>query len=271
MPLSWRYVAGSVIGQAHVENGLPCQDANAVAVCACPSGDDALVVVVSDGAGSAACAAETRVSELLATGALLPVAEAKLAEVFRQTAEMLCAQAEDRGLSPRQFACTFLAAIVWPDQMACLQLGDGAIVYSSEAGYAWAVWPQSGEYINTTNFVTDPAACERLEIKIAPGTSVAEVALFTDGLQMLALRYEDRTVHAPFFQPMFARLRTEPPGESAVLTPLLRDFLSSPRVLERTDDDKTLVLASRSAAVTPPPPALPSLQESPCATEGNAT
>jgi hypothetical protein len=74
---------------------------------------------------------------------------------------------------------------------------------------------------------------------------VDEIALFSDGLQMLALQFDTRRAHAPFFQPMFARLRTEAPGESTTLTGLLTEYLGSPVINKRTDDDKTLVLATR--------------------------
>ena len=70
------------------------------------------------------------------------------------------------------------------------------------------------------------------------------MALFTDGLQTLALDYT-RAAHSPFFAPMFAALssETEPGG---LLGPLSA-FLESPAVNERTDDDKTLILATRKS------------------------
>ena len=75
--------------------------------------------------------------------------------------------------------------------------------------------------------------------------SVSELAVFTDGLQRLALDFTTRQPYGAFFRPFFERLRTEPEPET-LLEPL-REFLDSPRVNDRTDDDKTLVLAlSRS-------------------------
>jgi hypothetical protein len=77
------------------------------------------------------------------------------------------------------------------------------------------------------------------------------VALLTDGLQGLALRFSTREAHGPFFEPMFARLRREREGEPKGLGKELRAFLGSAPVNQRTDDDKTLVLATR----LPPPTA----------------
>ena len=72
-------------------------------------------------------------------------------------------------------------------------------------GYRTVFWPQSGEYLNTTNFLTDEEFERRLELH-ALAERVDELALLTDGLQMLALRYADKSVHSPFFLPMFQAL-----------------------------------------------------------------
>ena len=74
---------------------------------------------------------------------------------------------------------------------------------------------------------------------------IDEVALFSDGLQRLALHYQTRTAHAGFFKPMLATLRAAPADALESLSTQLAAYLSSPAVNERTDDDKTLVLATR--------------------------
>jgi hypothetical protein len=127
------------------------------------------------------------------------------------------------------------------------QIGDGAIVYQAEDGrYVPALWPQSGEYANCTWFLTDRDASTRVQAARARG--VHEVALFTDGLQGLALHFVSRAAHGPFFAPMFARLRGMRPTRPRGLAGELRAFLDSPAVNQRTDDDKTLVLATRLPA-----------------------
>ena len=74
------------------------------------------------------------------------------------------------------------------------------------------------------------------------------MALLTDGLQGLALRFASREAHGPFFEPMFARLRREARRGLDGLHGELARFLDSPAVNQRTDDDKTLVLATRLSA-----------------------
>jgi hypothetical protein len=64
-------------------------------------------------------------------------------------------------------------------------------------------------------------------------------------LQAIALNYQQQIAHEPFFKGLFAPLRTAQEGCARELSESLAAFLSSPRVTEKTDDDKTLVLASR--------------------------
>jgi hypothetical protein len=80
-------------------------------------------------------------------------------------------------------------------------------------------------------------------LEVRCGEPVDELALFTDGLQMLALHFASRSAHRPFFEPLFTTLR-EAANPEALGGPL-REFLDSPAVNERTEDDKTLVLAIR--------------------------
>ena len=157
------------------------------------------------------------------------------------------ARAEER--ESRDFSCTLLVALVGEARAVFFQIGDGAIVYrGADGAYVPALWPQTGEYANCTWFVTDDDAAERVQSAAVEG--VDEVALLTDGLQGLALRFDTREAHGPFFEPMFARLRRESAGEPAGLREELRDFLASAPVNQRTDDDKTLVLATRLLPAT---------------------
>ena len=71
----------------------------------------------------------------------------------------------------------------------------------------------------------------------------AAVAGFSDGLQNVALHFASRSVHAPFFDSKFEALQTTE-DETSLRVPLM-EFLSSAALAERTDDDKTLVLACR--------------------------
>ena len=160
----------------------------------------------------------------------------------RRVRELLSKEAHDRAANLRDFACTLLTAIVGERSAVFSQIGDGAIILQEGDAYRSVFWPQSGEYVNTTNFLTDQEFENRLEFCAHP-VPVNELALLTDGLQMLALRYAEKSVHEPFFQPMFQALCA---ADSALtLQGQFREFLNSPHVNRRTDDDKTLILATR--------------------------
>lgn len=248
----WRTLAASVVGTSHANAGEPCADACAVRVLDVGGAAGTLVAVAADGAGASARAAEgarlacvsivdeARRWEGGPEGFGRADAERWVAAARERIAERAAAERQDA----RSFSCTLLVALVGPRRAFFFQIGDGAIVYRVADGeYVTAVWPQTGEYANTTWFVTDADAGARLQTAEACG--VDEVALLTDGLQALALRFATREAHAPFFAPMFARLRQDAEGDDGALLDEMRDFLDSPAVNQRTDDDKTLVLATR--------------------------
>jgi len=152
-------------------------------------------------------------------------------------------KARDKGLRSRDYACTLLGAVIATDFSAYFQVGDGAmVVYDGE--YKIIFFPDTGEYANTTFFVTDKNVYDHLHIRFYQGR-IDEIALFSDGLQRLVLHYKSKTAHGPFFEPRFSVLRKESPGYSDILSKKLEEFLSSKAVNERTDDDKTLVMATR--------------------------
>jgi len=156
----------------------------------------------------------------------------------------------ESGLSPRDYACTFLTAIIGPEDSVFAQIGDGAIVISvpdSPDEYNYVYWPQKGEYENMTFFATDPGANNKLAFGYQKGV-IEEVALFSDGLERLALNFTQQEPHAPFFRPMFVPLRSTEVDETGMAQQLslaLQQYLASDKVNDRTDDDKTLILATR--------------------------
>lgn len=223
-------------------------------------GSEVLLAVASDGAGSASRSEEgselacsmfaEAVERHLTDGGRVDTLTRAFCEAwigrFQRAVRVRAAKA---GCRSREFACTFLATVICGDTAVFVQIGDGAIVYSEkEDVYMWEFWPQQGEYENMTYFATQSSAKKHLQHSLHSGRSYNEVAVFTDGLQRLALHYQTKTAYEPFFRPFFSVLRRLETPEDDRYRDSLRAFLDSNRVNERTDDDKTLVLATRAVA-----------------------
>jgi hypothetical protein len=261
--VEWRVAHTSVIGTSHEKTGLPCQDAGCCRIVSDPEGRHVLLAVACDGAGSASRSLDG--ATLAVDRFLKEFSEATshsgLDGITREFVEdwlsRLRAEIRDRAeladLSPREFACTLLGAVVSPDRAAFFQIGDGAIVVSNRAeadDYGWIFWPQHGEFANQTNFVTQDDALEVLEFELGE-RSVDEVAIFTDGIERLVLDLQEKTAHAPFFRTLFGWVaKTEPAAvnEEIPTSEVMGRYLGSKQINDRTDDDKTLILASRRPA-----------------------
>jgi len=249
----WNLVFESAPGTSHERASIPCQDRVDGRVIDTPAGPT-LIVACADGAGSAPRSEE---GARLAVEAFLSAVEADLigGDVDLATApeslrrgwieasrRRILDEADGRGMAAGEFACTFLGAVVGPDASAFVQIGDGVIVTDGPDGYEHRFWPDSGEYANSTYFLTDRGFASRVRLDLLD-RPVRDLAMMTDGLQGLALDYAGKRVFAPFFESFFEAVRSAPDGE--ILRAPLAAFLVSDRVNELTDDDKTLLLASR--------------------------
>ncbi|MEK7951280.1 PP2C family serine/threonine-protein phosphatase [Luteolibacter soli] len=253
----WRFAGASVAGTSHERTGTPCQDSHLAELIGMD--DSVLVLIASDGAGSAS---HSHLGSSIACQLLMD--ELKFAfeeglDVSRITKDLalywlaeiqaaLHEAATAACLDVREFACTLLAAIISPTHAAFLQVGDGAIVVRHQSdSWSYVFWPQHGQFINTTHFITEPTAHEVLDFDMIE-TRIDEAAAFTDGIESLVLQFDTQTVHAPFFDGIFGPVRRlGSSGPSEPLATGLGRYLAMPHVCEKTDDDKTLVLATRIA------------------------
>jgi hypothetical protein len=255
---AWRVVHASVVGSSHTKTGEPCQDFASHEVIDGAEAGEVLVAVISDGAGSAeqsavgsstACHAFISLVRLFIAGGgdVSSLDRTQAQHWVKEITDELDRKAHDSGRDVGDYACTLLAAIITNDAAAFMQIGDGAIVTShGEAdGWSWVFWPQHGEYANTTNFLVSKNALEVVEFDVAP-RRIDEVALFTDGLENLVLHQTSKTVHDPFFNALFRPVRQATSvGHDEDLSEKLKLYLASPAFCERTDDDRTLLIASR--------------------------
>lgn len=247
----WRFAAAKAIGTSHIQAQLPCQDEF---VCELIE-DQSLIAALADGAGSAALAKRGAELAVRTTISHLKQAIAEkrtdFACLLRESAiaarDAISAEANQEGAALRSYACTLLVAVLSQNGGgAALQIGDGVMVVSDGGDeWSWVFWPQRGEYANTTNFLTDDAAFEQMQVEAFSGV-VTDIAVMSDGLEPLAVHYASKSVHDPFFRGLFTPL-VESAGSAEIhdLSAALERFLSSERVRSRTDDDVSLILATR--------------------------
>jgi Protein phosphatase 2C len=253
----WRVAQASVIGTSHQVSGLPCQDSSGHRIINVAD-HTYLIAAVSDGAGSASYsdqgsryACETVIAlidSFIREGATLDQLTRTVAvNWILQVAEGIKQIAEECGRAGREYDCTLLVAVVASEQAVFFQVGDGAIVTTDQSGegWMWVFWPQHGEFLNSTNFVVSSDVRRVLEFEFEK-YPIPEVALLTDGLENLVLQYGERMVHEPFFNSMIPSVRNSlANGRDDRLCEGLERYLLGPKICERTDDDKTLLLASR--------------------------
>jgi hypothetical protein len=249
----WKILNESVEGTSHRRSGAPCQDASFCTPFSFP-GDEGIILACADGAGSAsaseigsrlACLEIVRlVHKFLecAPNGVTDITRETVADWFSEIHTAIAAEAQKRELAPRDLACTLLVAVAGRNRAAFAQIGDGAIVVNEQETFRPVFWPETGEYQNTTFFISDPSFPDHVQVEILE-KPIEEIALLSDGLQMLALNFATKSAHQPFFGPRFKILRsTEDPQELQIP---MRQFLDSEGVNARTDDDKTLILATR--------------------------
>ncbi len=258
----WRVAHASAIGQAHINQNTESQDRFACETIETAADGEVLIAVVADGAGSTTDGQTgAQIACRIFTEEVIDFLSAKDASVKSLTADFgrlwisYCQQKiaeisqKDKKIL-RDYASTFIGAVIGARAAVFYQIGDGAIVYSVSGvakSYRFAIPPVETEYVNVTEFVTDETAAESLRFKLIE-ESVEDLILFSDGIYAVAVDYQTNQPHEPFLMPMIAPLRngSAPNG----LNEKLENFLSSPKLNEKTDDDKTIILASRAAAKT---------------------
>lgn len=252
----WTWVGSKRIGTSHIKSGTGCDDFGACVEVRGPV-DGAMIAVVSDGAGSAkyssigsrivARVCTTNAARHLLSGKpLLDISSEVVKDWLDEVRDRISLTAQSRGAARRDFASTVVGAVAGDASAVFFHVGDGAAVYRQTAKDGWVVasWPAQGQFASTTYFVTDDPE-PRCRVT-AVGHRISDFSIFTDGLERLVLDFAKKEAFSPFFERMIAPLSKQEPGRNRDLSRQLDVFLDSKAVGEKTDDDKTLILASRS-------------------------
>jgi Protein phosphatase 2C len=205
--MSWRVVRVSTPGTSHTRLGVPCQDSNLSEVL--QSGE--LVAVVADGAGSATHA---ELGSQLAVKTVINEARRSEVRLTSLNAEECCksllkewalaarkaveGEASNLDVPPRELATTLIILIATPYLIGAAQIGDGATVFRDSQGEIRALTtPKLEEYINESMFLSSPGVEESIQLEVWKG-EVTQVAVLSDGLQMLALQFPGPVAQSRF-------------------------------------------------------------------------
>jgi hypothetical protein len=260
--MSWVYTFSSAAGTSHIKAGCACQDYCACEVINSKANGEILIAIASDGAGSAKYGEtgsrlicniikEEIISFLEKGFCLKDVTRETAAGWIEKFREEVINIAEDNDRDIRDYACTLVGAIVGLHEEVYFQIGDGAIVvlprYYPESCKC-IFWPHRGEYENSTFFATEKDAADkhlRFKMGESEGDEIINIAVFTDGIQHIALHYESKTPFDGFFKPMFKAIDSLKKRNAKEINTHLEEFLNSEKVNSRTDDDKTFIIAAR--------------------------
>ena len=249
--MTWSWAIATCRGTSHLRENTECQDTSRCITVG--SERHTLVAVVSDGAGSAPHGKKGSVltCRTISEGARQHFAKTDVSPTDDQIWTWVD-QARDRislaavalGSTPREFAATLVAVIAMENETIILHIGDGAAVCNTEGQWIVPSWPANGEYASTTFFVTDDPVAD-LRITRLP-FSVDGAAAFSDGIERLVLRFSDQSASASFFDKLATTIRSSGQiGGNQILNASLKRYLDSPAINERTDDDKSLIVAVR--------------------------
>lgn len=247
-----RWALASKIGTSHIKSGTEKQDWARCVQLESRIGKVTLSII-SDGAGSASMGKQgaaivcysiiQRFRDYYRSNSVNPSDE-ELWSWIDGARESINACAIKRKATRRDFSATLVALIITPKDVIVLHIGDGSVV-ARKTDQQWTAlsWPETGEYASTTYFLIDDPSPK---LKISRFANEYDgYALFSDGIENLALDFKNHMPHPPFFNSLLRAVDGLPKsGKIESLSKELTNFLGSDKVNERTDDDKSLIIIS---------------------------
>lgn len=178
--MSLRYAMAALRGQAHVLEGLPCQDCTAGT-----AAEGVTVAVLCDGAGScprseaaAACVCRWAMEFLPRNFAALWEMEVKLCAAL--LAERGRGALEEAGLGG--VLCTMLLFACREDgRWLAAHIGDGYIFLREGGAVRVLSYPENGAFSNETFFLCEPDAEEHLRVYRGTAKGAMQALLTSDG------------------------------------------------------------------------------------------
>lgn len=237
----------SVRGPLHVKMDIPCQDAMAFKIIS----PEVAVIAIADGLGSAA---KSDVGSKVAVDAVVRAVEQSVVNktpdeidislvATQSIAEARAALENAASVSQCElsdFGSTLISIVLMNGTLAIAHIGDGSVIARVDSDLRIASAPGESEYTNEVKPLT--AKDWQENVRSTALANVRDVIAFTDGCQRAALKKssEGYQPFGPFCLPILDYLRGA--AEESDTTGELERFLSSEKLCNNSDDDKTLVV-----------------------------
>jgi len=166
-----------------------------------------------------------------------------LRDACKHARDELVARAQRKQHNLRDYACTLVVALVAPDGWHVIHIGDGAAVGFRDATAPVTLSrPSNGEYANSTSPLTATDWANHLRYSRG-NDALHALAVFSDGIQNLCINHQTGDAYPGFFVPILTWFKGLPAG--AKYDVACQQFLDSPQIRQKSDDDLTLVVAWR--------------------------
>ena len=249
---AWKYAHASVIGTSHVNDKKAKQDFCLVEEKVI-NGVNYLFSAVADGAGSAKYSDVSskylcklfirKIKHWLIDNEINTLERDTILSWFIRFQNVIKRAAKFYKIdSIKEFATTFLFAVLSEKGNIFVQIGDGIMAKGNSDELKCIFLPQNGEYLNATFFATEKNISENFLFEYNSDT-IERLVMHTDGIELISFNFALQKPHVGFFNPIFNQLiESHIIGFNQDVSDFISDFLNCERVNNRTDDDKTLVV-----------------------------
>ena len=269
----WEIVGASLLGRAHLESDLPCQDAHRFEILDGAKG----IALVSDGAGSCENShlgsgfviekvterikEQDKVLEWLDENHILNEEEWSdyALSLVSWLREELNGYAREEELSYKSLSCTLILALFSPYRILTLHVGDGRAGYADAEG-SWKnmMTPFKGEQVGQTVFVTsgDNDQLDSIVESRVVDDVITGITLMSDGCELACWKCyeklpEENQYHDPnepyqkFFEQTTGALKSmhlDGLSQDDIMVKWAAFLENGNEALTKEMDDKTMIL-----------------------------
>ncbi len=184
----WNIVQCAVQGKGHIKTDIPCQDKTFSL-----RSNDVEIIALADGAGSASLShfgaelVTKKICEFLSQKFELFFYNSDGATVKREIIDYLISELENLSrilnCTLKELNSTLLAVAIHDGKYIIIHVGDGVIGYTRNDELKIATYPNNGEFVNTTVFLTSKEAIQTMSLMKGELNDIDGFALMSDGTE----------------------------------------------------------------------------------------